>query len=463
MSTYDAINAAYGAGSATDLALQYRKKAREDQYKQDVGTFIKVRLDEANQAAAAAAAAKDAEVQSTAQELADTETRLANELESLQRGVIDNQREATIKAARSSGMTEDQIADVLKRGDAVSNAAEAKQLIDSTINPAMLKGATVTGRAAQSAFFEYLTNPQRKAFSASGEKTEVRGAVNPKILAEAYKKKIIDTTPDYMDAGDSAYLQSLRGSEGDRAAIEAMLPKGTDAIDAAQAAAQKRITDRYIKAQTPAMMQQNALIAASTDKSMSREGQWDMNLAMQKIKDDANMARTKARVGGMLAAHGMDNAARERVAIYVQNMQTGRSQDGLSTAIMTNPTILAMPEFQAKLGKMLGLNPSQWKIAAQAMAAEMSPGFNQGAPSTTFGVTNVPGTPGKFGGLIGGTAPTTVLGQNPYAGSEIGAGKYLKHGRKPIKAPTGPRGESFVSGKGITYVWDSSSQQYKAK
>lgn len=421
-----------------DLALKYRKAAREDQYKQDVGTFNKARLDEANQAAQAAAAAKDAEVQADAQRLADEEARNAEEAARLQSAVVNYQRESTIKAARESGMTEDQIADVLKRGDAVSNAEDAKALIDSAVNPKILPGKKGTGVAAQRALFEYLTNPQRKAaaYAGTGEKTETRGAVNPKILAEAYKKKIIDTSPDYMDAGDIAYLQKLRESEGDRSAIEAILPKGTDAIDTAQIAAQKRIEDRYLKAQSPAMRQQLALIAGSTDKAMSREGQWDMQYALRKMKDEADMARTKARIQGMLAAHGMDNAARERIAVYVQNMTTGRSQDALSTTIMTNPTILGSPKMQASVGKMLGLNPSQWKVAAQAMANVLVPGFNQGAPETTLGVATTPGTPGAFGGLVGGKAPSFNLSQVLFPGEDIGSGKYKKNGKnKKVKHP----------------------------
>lgn len=430
-----------------DLALKYRKTAREDQYKQDVGTFNKARLDEANQAAQAAAAAKDAEVQADAQRLADEEARNAEEAARLQKAVVDSQREATIKAAREAKIPEDQLADILKRGDAVSDAAGAEALIKSTVNPKMLKGAKGTGVAAQRALFEYLTNPQRKAaaYAGTGEKTETRGAVNPKILAEAYKKKIIDTSPDYMDAGDIAYLQKLRESEGDRSAIEATLPKGTDAIDVAQAAAQKRITDRYLKAQFPAMMQQNSLIAGSTDKAMSREGQWDMQYALRQMKDKADMDRTKARIQGMLAAHGMDNAARERVAVYVQNMTTGRAQDALSTTIMTNPMVLGSPEMQARVGKMLGLNPSQWKIAAQAAAAIMIPGFNQGAPETTLGVATTPGTPGSFGGLVGGKAPSYSLSQVLFPGEDIGSGKYKKNGKNkrikhPVPEPSGRSG-----------------------
>lgn len=337
MSTYDAINAAYGAGGATDLALQYRKKAREDQYKQDVGTFTKVRLDEANQAAAAAAAEQDAAVQEQVQKRINDETSAADSIKRKVSDANEVRKQQVMNAFLESW------------GDTPENRIKAQKLIDDGSKIVAGDNASVISfvnsnlnnkhknRNEQAKILrDYaLSAPLAAGFTES--RTGSTGAMDSKTLAEAYKKEILDQRPDYQNAGDLAYLKKLHESEGDRSAIESLLPRGTDAIDVAQTAAQKRVEDQR-KLEAGSLTNWQRMIATSTDKSKSYD--WNADILSRKQKFQERMKgldRANARtIQGMKGSQQQQLEQFKRAAMANENAKQ-RAELAALNAIMNIP------------------------------------------------------------------------------------------------------------------------------
>ena len=438
MSTYDAINAAYGAGSATDLALQYRKKAREDQYKQDVGTFTKVRLDEANQAAQDATAAQDAIVQAQAQKRIDDQNKSIDDAATSAKLAHKAKRDEAKRLLLKNGFdgTNDQLEALLDNGEAVASANDFNTL---TSQIKLKKGASAVAQVK--ALRDLAFDPNKHFSGITSARVGEHGAVDPKLLAETYKKEIIDQRPDYQNAGDLAYLKKLHESEGDRSAIEALLPNGTDAIDVAQTAAQKRVEDQR-KLEANSLTNWQRMLATSQDKSSGYANMFDIN----QLKREGAVADLDKKLATARSIASGHDATRKDIEYFRQKSIDARLSETLMSAVTTNPMAVLNPDFRAKLVELQRTSPAAAAQIARIAGINLvgiDAGVNRKTLSTETSIT--PGlSVGGFqltGDKTGKTSELSDLSDEEIE-RNFGIAAPYKNGAKKLKGPKQPAGGS---------------------
>ena len=262
-------------------------------YKRNVGDWNQQKLDEAQAVAQKARTDKEAELNRIAREKAqadiDQQTALAGGIAA---------KKAQDRAAFIAMLPDDVNKEAM--ADDAEKAMTAEE-VAAALNKHRVKGRKDAKDVAK-AFQGYAMNPLHGMNLANatttgwtGSRQGQTGAVNIDTLADAYKRDILDYTPDYLDVGDKAFVRKLEESTGARASIDAELPDGAKPVSAALAEARKRLEEREKNLQFKAVENKAAREATSSDKAQSYLWKSDYTKERDQRLADAKMKLQQER------------------------------------------------------------------------------------------------------------------------------------------------------------------------